>query len=100
MNNKLGGNMKNFVIGIIIIFIGVGMAIYIAVNEIAQEWMYIPIVLICVGGGFQISAFMIAKKKSDELNQKFKKRKTATFFGNHLMHGEPGTGINIKDRAK
>jgi len=66
--------MKNFLIGTaLLIFAGAtALVLKPIIAGTASAWIFIPIILIFVGGGFQAKAFFHAKKEMDALDKKFK----------------------------
>ena len=66
--------MKLFGIGLGLIVLGV-IAFFITVSLVESRLWTIPsIVLIFTGGGFELAAFVQAKRQMDETNRRFRQR--------------------------
>jgi len=66
--------MKNFLVGICFIVIGTILAFVLKDVTTHPAWIVLPLAIITIGGGFQIRAFWVLKKKMDETERQIKGR--------------------------
>jgi len=64
--------MKDFIIGVWLIIVGSIFSSVVKFAALGNTWMILPIAIILIGGGFQIKAFVMAKRDMNELDRKFK----------------------------
>ena len=64
--------MKNFLIGIGLMYAGVIAAFILKLEMTGNTWRILPIALICLGGLFQAGAYFRQHQAINEFDRKFK----------------------------